>query len=91
MLYLLTRAAQVAKEEADTLAKQQEIERKGREKENKLRLLDAQIAALRSEFETEGAELNKLIGEEKLMHEAIDKGHTEMARLRKADSLLEGS
>ena len=46
-----SRVAQMAKEEAEDLAQQQEIERKKCEKENKLRLLDAQIAALRSEFE----------------------------------------
>jgi circadian clock protein KaiC len=86
-----SRAAQVAREEADSITLQQDIERKRREKENRLRLLDAQIAALRAEFEMEGKELSKLRVEEKLIDEAADKGRTGMARLRKADSLLEGS
>lgn len=86
-----SRAAQVAKDESDSIAQKQEIERKRREKENRLRMLDAQIAALRSEFEMEGKELSKLKDEEKLIDEAADKSRTDMARLRKADNLIEGS
>ncbi len=86
-----SRAAQEAREEAETLAQQQENERRRRELENRLRSLDAQIAALRSEFETEEKELNKIIGEEALKREAMDRSHTDMAHLRKADSLFKGS
>lgn len=86
-----SRMAQEAKEEANSIAQQQKIERKRREKENRLKLLDAQIAAMRSEFEMEGEELNKLKEDEKLIHETIDKSRTDMALLRKADSLIEGS
>ncbi|MGD0952683.1 MAG: circadian clock protein KaiC [Methanotrichaceae archaeon] len=86
-----SRTAQAAKDEAESIAEQQEIERKRREKENKLRLLDAQIAALRSEFELEEKELNNIVREEELKREATDLGRVEMARLRKADSLLKRS
>ncbi|VVB63072.1 Circadian clock protein kinase KaiC [uncultured archaeon] len=86
-----SRAAQAAKDEADSIMKQQEIERKRREKENKLRQLDAQIAALLSEFELEEKELNNTVREEELKREAADLGLTEMAHLRKSDSLLKGS
>lgn len=86
-----SRAAQAAKDEAESLSEQQELERKRREKENKLRLLDAQIAAMRSEFEQEEKELNKLVREEELKHEVNDKGKTEMALLRRSDSLIGGS
>ncbi len=82
-----SRVAQEAKEEADAIVQQQEVERRRREKENRLRLLDAQIAALRSEFEAEETELTRIKGEEELMHEASDKSRTDMARLRKADIL----
>jgi circadian clock protein KaiC len=85
------RAAQAAKEEAVSLEEQQQIERSRRKIENKLRLLDAQIAALRSEFELEEKELNNITREADLKREAKDKSHTEIARLRKADSLLKGS
>jgi circadian clock protein KaiC len=86
-----SRAAQSAKDEAESIVEKQEIERKRHEKENKLRLLDAQIAALRSEFELEEKELNDIVRGEELKREVTEKGHTEMARLRKSDSLLKGS
>lgn len=82
------RAAEEAREKAETLVQQQENERRKRELEKRLRSLDAQIAALRSEFETDENELNRIIGEEELRREAADKGRMDMARLRKADSLL---
>ena len=74
-----------AREKAEALAQQQETERKKRDLEKRLRSLDEQIAALRSEFETEEMELKKLVGEEELKRKAIDKSQTDMARLRKAD------
>jgi circadian clock protein KaiC len=86
-----SRVVQMAKEEAEALAQQQEIERKKCEKENKLRLLDVQIAALRSEFEMDKKELNKIIEEEELKREARDKSHMDMAVLRKSDGLTKGS
>ena len=83
-----SRAAQEAREEAETLVQQQENERRRRELENRLRSLDAQIAALRSEFETEEKELGKIIREEALNREAIARSRADMAHLRKADELL---
>ena len=85
-----SRAAQEAKEKADALTQKQENERKKRELENRLRSRDAQIAALRREFEVEETELNKLIGEEELKHDAADESRIYMARLRKADGILKG-
>ena len=86
-----SRVAQMAKEEAEALAQQQEIERKKCEKENKLRLLDAQIAAFRSEFERDKKELNKIIEEEEFKREARDKSRMDIAGLRKSDGLTKGS
>ena len=86
-----TRAAKEAREKAGALAQKQETERRKRELEKRLRSLDVQIAALRSEFETDENELNKLIGEEDLKREVTDKSRMDMARLKKADSLLKGS
>ena len=86
-----SRVAQAAKEEAEAIAEQQQIERSKHEKENKLRLLDAQIAALRSEFEMEEKELNKIISAEELKREAKDKSRTDMAHLRNSDRLHKGS
>ena len=86
-----SRAAQEAKEKADALASQQENARRKRELENRLRSLDAQIVALRSEFDSEETELNKILREEELRHDAADESRMDMARLRKADNLTEGS
>lgn len=85
-----SRAAQEAREKAEVLAQQQENDRRKGQLENRLRSLDAQIAALRLEFETEEKELAKIIGEEALSHEATDRNREYMAHLRKADSLLKG-
>jgi circadian clock protein KaiC len=85
-----SRAAQEAKEKADALTQKQENERRKRELENRLRSRDAQIAALRREFEVEETELNRLIGEQELKHDAADESRIDMARLRKADSILKG-
>ena len=86
-----SRVAQAARDESDSIAEQQKIERNRREKENKLRLLDAQIAALRSELELEEKELNNIVREEELKREAADLGRKEIARLRKSDSLIKGT
>ena len=86
-----SRAAQEAEEKADALAQQQENERRKRELKNRLRSLDAQISALRSQFELEETDLNRMIREEELRHYAADKSRIDMARLRKSDSLPEGS
>jgi len=86
-----TRAAMEVREKAGALAQKQESERRKRELEKRLRSLDVQIAALRSEFEMDEYELNKLIGEEDLKREVTDKSRMDMARLKRADSLLKGS
>lgn len=86
-----SRAAQAARDEAESAAEHQEAERSRRAKENKLRLLDAQIAALRSDFELEEKELNNLVRDEELRRKTADLGCSEMSRLRKADSNHKGS
>jgi len=81
-----SRAVQEAKETAATLAQSQEMKRKKRELENKLKSLDAQIAVLNSEFEMQKEELNKFTSEDGLRIDVLAKDRQEMARLRKADS-----
>jgi circadian clock protein KaiC len=80
------RAAQEAKERAMAVEYGQDVERKKRDLENKLRSLDAQISMLRSEFEMSAGELSKLSSEYELHGKALSNGRKEMARLRKADS-----
>jgi len=81
-----SKAVQEAKETAATLAQSQEIKRKKRELENKLKSLDAQIAVLNSEFEMQKEELNKFTSEDGLRIDVLAKDRLEMSRLRKADS-----
>lgn len=80
------RVAQEAKEMADITARGLEVERKKRELEGRLQSLNAQMAALRSEFDAEEVELRKLASEEELRDQALAKSRGDMARLRSADS-----
>ena len=56
-----------------------------RELESKLKLLDAQIAELNSEFEMRKEELDKLISNDILRSKVLEANKSEMARIRKAD------
>ena len=77
-----SRAAQEAREKAEAFMQQQENERRKRELQNRLNSLDAQIAALHSEFELEKQELARMVEAEELKNEAIDQGLKEITRLR---------
>jgi circadian clock protein KaiC len=87
---VLTGAARVAQEARDTagaLERRQEIERKQREIERKKKVTEAQIAALRTEFEVEREELQRIIAKEKLHDELLGRETLEMAKVRKADKV----
>ncbi len=60
------------------------VQRK-RELESKLKLLDAQITELSSEFEMQKEELDKLISKDALRMKALEANKSEMARIRRAD------
>ncbi|SNB47280.1 circadian clock protein KaiC [Geobacter sp. DSM 9736] len=79
------RTSQEAKERAETLERQQEVERKQREIVSRKKAVDAQIAALRSEFEIEREELQRLVTREKLHEETLALERREIASARKAD------
>ena len=79
------RYSQVAKEKADKLMRDQEIERKQHDVERKRKAMDAQIAALRAEFEAEEEELDKIITQEKTCEDVLAKNHEAMAHLRGKD------
>jgi circadian clock protein KaiC len=81
-----SRTAQETKEMAEAVAESQNAARKKRDLESKLKTLDAQMAALSSEFEMQKEELNKLISEDALRSEALAKDKSEMARMRGADA-----
>ena len=79
------RLAQEAREQANSVARQQEIERKQRELERKKRMLEAQIAELRAEFEAQEAELDLAINEQKARESQLLQDRAAMGQSRKAD------
>jgi circadian clock protein KaiC len=79
------RYQQVAAEKATALVRQQEIERKQREVERKRQIMEAQIAALRADFEAEQEELERIIAQENLQEEVLVEDHQAMARMRGED------
>lgn len=80
------RAAQEAKEKAESTARRQDIELRQRQLAQKRKTLDAQIATMRAQFEAEKEELDKEIAQQTLRGEMLEENRTEMAHLRKADS-----
>jgi circadian clock protein KaiC len=79
------RLAQEAREKADALARQEEIERKQRELDRKKRLLEAQIEALRVEFEAQEEELGLAIGQQQAREAQLAQDRLAMGQSRKAD------
>jgi circadian clock protein KaiC len=80
------RAAQEAKEKAEALLREQEIERKQRNVERRSKALEARMAALRTQFEIEKEELEKEINEQKRREGVINENRAGMAVRRKADA-----
>jgi circadian clock protein KaiC len=79
------KAVQEAKEMADATAESRKVARRKRELESKLKSLDAQMTSLRSEFEVQEEELNKLTSEEELRTKTFSKERKEIARRRGSD------
>jgi len=79
------RLAQVAQEKARKLTRQQETERKGLELESKRKALEAQIAAMRAEFEAQATETLSLIAQEQVGEAQLVRERVEMGLSRKAD------
>lgn len=80
-----SKAVQKAEDLAEAVAQRQNADRKKRELETKLKSLDAQIASLNSEYETQKEELDRLISDQQLRNEALATGRSELARIRKAE------
>ena len=80
------RAAQEAQEKAEALLRRQDVERKQRNLAHRKEALEAKIAALRAEFETEKEELEKDIIEQKQHEGVLEKDRAAMAKSRKADA-----
>lgn len=81
------RIAQEARDKAEFLEGKLEIERKQREIERKKAAIEAQITVLRTQFETEKDELERLIAKEKQRGETLDSEKQTLAKARQADEL----
>ena len=79
------RLAQESAEQRERLERSQEIERRKRDLEHRRAVLEAQIAALRQEFETQEFETLALIEREQQREARSDADRTSMASLRRAD------
>jgi len=79
------RLSQEAREKAEALVSKQGLELKQRELERKRKILDAQIAAMRTAFESEEDKLKKTISEEKLSEKVTAQDRMKMGKLREAD------
>ncbi len=80
------RLAQEAKEKATAVQRSVEIERKRGELARRQQALEAQIAVLQLQFQTDKEEMERDIAGEQLYLEKLEQGRHEMARSRKADS-----
>lgn len=79
------RLSQEAREKAEALICKQGLELKQRDLERKRKILDAQITAMRTEFESEEDNLKKTISEKKLSEKVTEHDRIEMGKFRKAD------
>ena len=84
-----SRVAQEAHDKALALECQQEIERKQREIERKKTLIEAQIIALRTQFELEKEDMDRLIARELLRVETFAIDNLAMSNVRQADEPIE--
>ena len=80
------RLAQEAQEQAAQTIHEQEVERRKLELERKRRVIEAQIAAMRAEFEAQEAETLNIIGQEQAREAHLSQERVDMALSRKADA-----
>ena len=85
-----SRLSQEAREKAETLARRQDAERRARDRIRKREALEARIAALRKEFETDEAEAETASVEEDSREQMIAKDREIMSRSRQADAVNGG-
>lgn len=83
------RAAQTSRESAATLDREQARQRKQRELQRKQELYEAQLIALRGQFESERDALLRELDEEQRRKSVAATQRIEMARLRRADVNVE--
>jgi len=77
-----SRLAQEARERAETLSRQQEVERKKLDLQRKREAMEAQIAATRATFSAEEAELLKTIEEDQTREQLLAQDRSQMSASR---------
>lgn len=80
------RLTQEAQDKAVQMLHKQEIERRQLELKSKHQALEAQIVALRAEFEPQEAELRKIIGQEQAQGVQLAQGRVDMGLSRDVDA-----
>ena len=85
------RAAQTAREKAESLASQQEAGRRKRELERTRMALERQISGLRSEHEAGAEELRQIDEQVGTQTRLLTTERTELGRLRQADASVASS
>jgi len=79
------RQSQEAKERAEALIREQQIEGRRREIDRKRQALEARIIAMRKEFEAEEVEAKRIIGEDLARDEVLRQDKQKMAASRHSD------
>ncbi|MDC3952892.1 circadian clock protein KaiC [Polyangium jinanense] len=79
------RQAQEARERAEAITRQQEMDRKQRDLARKRAQVEAQILALRAEYEAEEQEVLAILDQDKRREVSLGRDREQMARLRQAD------
>ena len=79
------RQSQEARERAEMLVREQELERRQRDRARKREALEARITAMRKEFEIESEELHRAIDEELTKESVLSQDRQAMALKRNAD------
>ena len=80
------RLAQEAQEQAEGTIHEQEVERRKLDLERKRKVMQAQIAAMRAEFEVQETETLNFIGQEQTRKAHLTQERVDMALSRKADA-----
>ena len=81
-----SRVAQEAREKADALVRQEEVEGRQKELDRKRRALQAQIDSLQAEFAAEEAEMCRVIEQNQEREHSLDEGRDAIARSRGTNS-----
>ena len=91
MLTGSARVAQEARERAQQVTRNEEVERQQLDLKRKHAALEGQIAALRAEFAAEEARIERIISQDRQHEHSLALDEVEMGRSRKHDVIKTGS